>query len=159
MTTLPSWLLPALASVLIAILLALLSLVINITRDVATCQTKIADHSETLKCIPDLMRNQDRMLFRQETEDRVMLKQARDEIHSPTHHERDTLVDKMLLTKDITAAETTELIWRLELAMSQETEPYRKLYVGMLLTQAYMQQEHFDEKIRAKLGEPCKGAA
>ena len=156
MTTLPSWLLPALASVLVAILLALLTLIINIVRDVAGLQETCRAHSKALECVPELVRTQDRMLFRQETEDKVMLGQARDIAHSPTHPERDKLVDK-LLTNEITAPEITELVWRLELMMGQEADATRKLAAGLLLTRAYVVQERFAEQARNGLNEPCRG--
>lgn len=88
-----------------------------------------------------------------------MGKLARDEIHSPNHPERDTLVDKLMLTKDITAPETTELIWRLELAMSQEKEPYRKLHIGFLLGLAYERQKDLAGQEQVTTGVPCKGGA
>lgn len=159
MTTLPSWLLPALSGAIVALLLAGVSLIIKIVADVAGLQKVCDAHTEALKCIPELVRDRDRVLFRQETEDRVMGKLARDEIHSPNHPERDTLVDKLMLTKDITAPETTELIWRLELAMSQEKEPYRKLHIGFLLGLAYERQKDLAGQEQVTTGVPCKGGA
>jgi hypothetical protein len=136
MTTLPAWLLPALGGAMVTLLIAIFGYLNRLSVSLAKVQKGHEDmckaHQACLDKVPVLEKALDRLTFRQEMSDEIVVKEGTAAVHSPTHIERDALLDK-LSDKTITRPELAELRWRLELMGSDEPDPVKRLWAAMLL--------------------------
>lgn len=135
MSTLPSWFIPLLGTI-IAILMALFGYVVKLTQDVAEMREKhrviCEQHTKQLDCIPDLVHKIDLLTGRMELYMKVLDPHLAGIIHSPIHVRRDRLVDR-LVNGELTPTEAKTLACELRDLLAQENNVDKKLAAALLL--------------------------
>lgn len=99
------------AGAILAMLLAIFGYLVALTMRVGDVKTEFSrdieaikearkvtchEHGRQLECLPDIREQLARLVYRQELEDKLMIRQAADAIHSPVHKDRDALMDKLV---------------------------------------------------------------
>jgi hypothetical protein len=140
MTSLPAWLLPALASLVGALLLAIFGYLVRLSTEVSAIQAArevtCREHGNMLARIPEIEKQLERLVYRQQLSDDIVTKQAAAIIHSPIHVNRDELVDK-LVEGTLTGPEAEELKWRLEQMLHEEPDNNKRLAAALLLVRVH----------------------
>ena len=114
--------------------------------------TRIGKLENATECLPDIGEKVTRMYYRQELTDEIMVKQAAAQIHSPIHHERDDLVDK-LKAGTLSPVEAKELIWRLELMLADNPTPGDRWGGAVLLVRAHEIADGKDARAPLPIGD------
>jgi hypothetical protein len=124
----------ATSGTILAIMLALFGYVVALTQQLGGVKERMATVENICKsvaCISDLTLQVDRLVYRQELAD----KQAAAGLHSPTHHERDSLVDELLAGR-LDAADLERVIELLQEAQAKERLPDKRFWALQLLQRA-----------------------
>jgi hypothetical protein len=124
-----------------ALLLALVGWVVILSRSVG----KLEGQCDVLGCIPEMKRQLERLVYRQELLDT----HAADVLHGPEHRERDELV-RGLLAGTLTRAEVERVAELLRQAKTSDPVAEKRFYALLLLGRAEWELTATKRRINAE---------